>query len=197
MSYKGAEVSYGGGKVWEVRGATAVVRGHRLRGTRADVHWLGEAHYGAPGGAEVRGCNLTQWHEPRKFLMLRANSAQADRCNPEQQDGRAESADRKKEDSQVPPLQLTQGLGWAHSPCTAGEDGCTHWGVGYTTSTHTLWEDPDCTASHGIPTQVWRNKNHTRSWADDAEDEKNEVELDVLPTPPPSPTPSAPVCRLL
>ena len=94
-----------------------------------------------PPGAEVRGCNLTQWHEPRKFLMLRANTAQADRCNSEQQDGRAESADRTKEDPQVPPLQLTQGLGWAHSPCTAGEAGCTHWGAGYTTRTHTLWED--------------------------------------------------------
>ena len=68
-----------------------------------------------------------------------------------------------------------------------------HWGAGHTTSTHTLWEDPDCIESHGIPTQVWRKKDPApQSWADRAEDEDDEVELDMLPTPPPSPTPSAP-----
>ena len=145
-----------------------------------------------PPGAEVRECNLTQWHEPRKFLMLRTNPVQADRCYSEQQDGRADGADGNKEKSQVPPLQLTQGLGWVRSPCTAGEDGCMHWGSGCTTSTHTLWEDPDCPANHGIPTQVWRNKHPLRNWADEVEEEENAVASNVLPTPPPSPTPSAP-----
>ena len=67
-----------------------------------------------------------------------------------------------------------------------------HWGAGHTTHTHTLWEDPDCNASHGIPAQVWRNKHTVRSWADKVEDEEKEVALNALPTPPPSPTPSAP-----